>query len=216
MDSCRKKIFPRKTKLEIKRKWKMIEFNCRQCGNELTVDDSKAGLRGKCPRCSSIIVVPSVSTPNNQLIFVDDDNFFSDDTLNDFYKQFLQSFESYIYNHQILTEKWGDCARFEIATGSGRSQIVWLMNFKGNEGESWVGIFSIVGKITLMESAVHALRNVDVFAPYCIRLDDTNQLILTVSAKISNLDQDLFNRSIAMVASKADELEETLFGVDKL
>jgi hypothetical protein len=67
-----------------------------------------------------------------------------------------------------------------------------------------------------MESAVHALRSVDAFAPYGIRLDEDNQLVLTVSAKTSNLDQELFNRSIVMVASKADELEETLFGVDKL
>jgi hypothetical protein len=91
-----------------------------------------------------------------------------------------------------------------------------LINFKSGTGESWVGIFSIVGEITLMESAVHALRSVDAFAPYCLRLDDKNQLVLTVSAKISNLDIESFARSIMMVASKADELEETLFGVDQL
>lgn len=193
----------------------MIEFSCRQCGNELRVDDSKAGLRGKCPRCSSIIVVPSVSTPINQLIFVDDDNFFSDNTLNKFYKHFLKLREDLIYSHQVSTEKWGDSARFEIATGNYRSQLVWLFNFK-TDNESWVGIFSIVGKITLMDSAVHALRSVDAFAPYCIRLDETNQLTLSVNAKVSNLDQELFDRSILMVAAKADELEETLFGVDNL
>lgn len=194
----------------------MIEFSCRQCGNELSVDDSKAGLRGKCPRCSSIIVVPAVSTPSNQLIFVDDDNFFADNDLNRFYKQFLNLFEDSIYSHQVLTETWGDCARFEVATGNGRSQLVWIINFKDDDSESWVGIFSIVGEITLMESAVHALRSVDRFAPYGITLDDKNQLVLTVSAKIGNLDQELFNRSIIMVASKADQLEETLFGVDQL
>lgn len=194
----------------------MIEFSCHQCGNELSVDDSKAGLRGKCPRCSSIIVVPPVSAPSNQLIFVDDDNFFADHSLNKLYKQFLKLLEDSIYSHQVSTEKWGDCARFEIATGSGRSQLVWLINFKDDAGESWVGIFSIVGTIKTMESAVHALRNVDAFAPYGISLDEQNQLVLTVSTKISNLDQGLFNRSIVMVASKADELEETLFGVDKL
>ena len=63
---------------------------------------------------------------------------------------------------------------------------------------------------------MYALRSVDAFAPYGLRLDEDNQLVLTVSAKTSSLDQELFNRSIVMVASKADELEETLFGVDKL
>ena len=85
----------------------MIEFSCRQCGNELSADDSKAGLRGKCPRCSSIIVVPSVSILSNQLIFVEDDNFFSDDSLNKLYKQFLETLENSIYSHQVSTERWG-------------------------------------------------------------------------------------------------------------
>ena len=194
----------------------MIEFSCRQCDNELSVDDSKAGLRGKCPRCSSIIVVPSVSTPSNQLIFVDDNNFFSDSKLNKLYKCFLEQLEDSIYAHQVSTEKWGDCARFEIATGKGRSQFVWLLNFNGNDNESWVGVFSIVGKIKLFESAIHALRSVDALAPYGIRLDDSNELVLSMSSNIKNIDQQLFNRSIIMVGTKADELEETLFGIDKL
>jgi hypothetical protein len=67
--------------------------------------------------------VPAVSTPSNQLIFVDDDNFFSDDELNILYKQFLDLRENSIYSHQVLTEKWGDCARFEIATSTGRHSL---------------------------------------------------------------------------------------------
>ncbi|MCY7277930.1 MAG: hypothetical protein LH702_30400 [Phormidesmis sp. CAN_BIN44] len=136
--------------------------------------------------------------------------------MNGLYKQFLKLLEDLIYSHQVSTETRGDCARFEIATGSGRSQLVWLINFKDDNDESWVGIFSVVGEITLMESAIHALRSVDRFAPYGITLDEKNQLTLTMSTKISNLDQDLFNRSIVLVASKADELEEVLFGIDRL
>lgn len=194
----------------------MIEFQCRQCGKELKVDRSKIGLRGKCPNCSSILVVPNVSSSGNQLIFVENDDFFADKRLNTFYKQFFAKFEKAIYSHQITTEKRGDCARFEFATGLRRSQLVWLINFKNDKDESCVGIFSIVGKITLMNSAVHALQRVDMFAPYGISLDDENQLILTASMKVSNLDQELFDRSVVMVATKADELEEALFGVDKL
>jgi len=194
----------------------MIEFSCRLCGNELIVDESKAGSRGKCPQCSSVVIVPSVSTPSNQLIFVEDDNFFSDSSLNKLYKQFLETLEESIHGHQVLTKGGVDCARFEIATDTRRSQLVWLINFKDNDGESWVGIFSIVGKITLMDSAVHALRSVDAFAPYGIRLNEDNELVLSVSVKTSNLDQEWFNRSMVIVALKADELEETLFGVDNL
>jgi DNA-directed RNA polymerase subunit RPC12/RpoP len=194
----------------------MIEFSCRQCGKELKVDDSKAGFRGKCPKCSSIIVVPDASTSGQEMIFVDDDNFFSDKELNKFYKQFLKKYEEIIYTHQIESAKWGDCARFEIITGSRRSQLVWMMIFNDDNNESYVIIFSLVGKIRMMESAIHALRSVDKFAPYSLSLGDDNQLVLTSRAKISNLDQDLFDSTVIMVAKKADELEESLFGVDKL
>lgn len=194
----------------------MIEFSCRQCGKELKVDDSKAGLRGKCPRCSSIIIVPEASTSTNEPIFVDGDNFFSDDDLNKLYKQFTKKFEKYIYGFRITTEKRGDCARFELATGDKRSQLVWMFDFKSKDGESLLGIYSIVGKISLMESAVRALQSVDAFGPYGISLDDDNKLILTTMAKIKNLDQETFNNSVVMVATKADELEEAIFGVDKL
>jgi hypothetical protein len=67
-----------------------------------------------------------------------------------------------------------------------------------------------------MESAVRALQSVDSFAPYGISLDENNRLILTTIIKISNLDQELFDRTVVMVATKADELEELIFGVDKL
>ncbi|MBD2034031.1 hypothetical protein H6F76_03065 [Leptolyngbya sp. FACHB-321] len=194
----------------------MIEFNCGQCKKEFKVDDSKAGVKGKCPKCSSIIVVPAVSTTSDQLIFIEDDNFFSDSKLNQLYKEFLRLRESMIYGHQILNETTGDTARFEIATKPGRSQFVWLYNFTTDRNESWVSICSIVGEITLVESAVHALRAVDAYAPYGIRLTEDNQLVLTSIAKISNLDTDLLDRTILMVAVKADELEETLFGADRL
>lgn len=35
-----------------------IEVTCEGCGNTLTVDDSMAGKRGKCPSCKTVLVVP--------------------------------------------------------------------------------------------------------------------------------------------------------------
>ena len=194
----------------------MIEFSCRQCEKEFKVDDSKAGVKGKCPKCSSIIVVPAVSTTSNQFIFIEDDNFFSNKKLSQIYKDFLNLRENIIYNHQIINGEAGETARFEIATTTGRSQLVWLCNCTINKNESWVAIFSIVGEITLVESAVHALRAVDTYAPYGIRLTEDNNLVLTSIVKISNLDLELLDRTILMVAVKADELEETLFDADRL
>jgi len=38
----------------------MIKFNCKKCGQKLSVPGARAGKKGKCPRCKNIIVVPEI------------------------------------------------------------------------------------------------------------------------------------------------------------
>lgn len=40
-----------------------IRVRCNGCKKSLSVDDSLAGTRGKCPNCDSVIVVPEVELP---------------------------------------------------------------------------------------------------------------------------------------------------------
>ena len=40
----------------------MIKFNCRNCGQRLSVPESRAGKKGKCPKCRNIIVVPEIQS----------------------------------------------------------------------------------------------------------------------------------------------------------
>ncbi len=35
-----------------------IDVTCEGCGKTLSVDDSMAGKRGKCPKCGTVLVVP--------------------------------------------------------------------------------------------------------------------------------------------------------------
>ena len=37
----------------------MIKFHCKKCGQKLSVPETKAGKKGKCPRCKNIIIVPA-------------------------------------------------------------------------------------------------------------------------------------------------------------
>jgi phage FluMu protein Com len=43
----------------------MIKFNCKKCGQKLSVPETRAGKKGKCPRCKNIIVVPAIQTSDN-------------------------------------------------------------------------------------------------------------------------------------------------------
>lgn len=45
----------------------MIKFNCNKCGQKLSVSETKAGTKGKCPRCKNIIVVPDIQTADSAI-----------------------------------------------------------------------------------------------------------------------------------------------------
>jgi len=38
-----------------------MQFQCSTCGRKLTVDDSQAGRKGRCPQCKELVTVPKVS-----------------------------------------------------------------------------------------------------------------------------------------------------------
>ncbi|MCP4259155.1 MAG: hypothetical protein GY774_16850 [Planctomycetes bacterium] len=38
----------------------MIKFNCKKCGQKLTVPEIRAGKKGKCPKCKNIIIIPEI------------------------------------------------------------------------------------------------------------------------------------------------------------
>ncbi len=40
----------------------MIKFSCKKCGQKLGVPGTRAGKKGKCPRCKNILVVPEIQT----------------------------------------------------------------------------------------------------------------------------------------------------------
>ena len=43
----------------------MIRFNCKSCGQKFSVPESRAGKKGKCPKCRNIIVVPEIQAASS-------------------------------------------------------------------------------------------------------------------------------------------------------
>ncbi len=39
----------------------MIRFNCKNCGQKISVPEVHAGKKGKCPKCKTIVVVPEIN-----------------------------------------------------------------------------------------------------------------------------------------------------------
>jgi DNA-directed RNA polymerase subunit RPC12/RpoP len=40
----------------------MIKFSCKNCAQQISVEDKHSGRRGKCPKCGQVVVVPDKST----------------------------------------------------------------------------------------------------------------------------------------------------------
>lgn len=39
----------------------MLKFNCKNCGQKISIPEVHAGKKGKCPKCKSIVVVPEIN-----------------------------------------------------------------------------------------------------------------------------------------------------------
>ena len=44
-----------------------IQFNCPVCSAQIRVPDAVAGKRGKCPQCATLITIPNVQRPDQEL-----------------------------------------------------------------------------------------------------------------------------------------------------
>lgn len=42
----------------------MIKFSCSNCGQKFSVPDSKAGKKGKCPKCKNVVIIPELQSPS--------------------------------------------------------------------------------------------------------------------------------------------------------
>jgi len=43
----------------------VIKFRCKNCGQKISVPESHAGKKGKCPKCKSIVVIPKIKAADS-------------------------------------------------------------------------------------------------------------------------------------------------------
>lgn len=189
----------------------MITFSCSSCREKFEVDNSQAGLMGKCPHCGYMMRVPQQSSNIFQIFR--GDQYFRDKLLNKLYVDFLKSHEK-IIKHQTMGER-EDSVVIELRTQNGRTQLIVVSKFQQGEIPCVI-LASQIGKIKFNETAVEALRSVDIFSMYTISLDDDNQLWVSNMRILANLTAAEFAFSIINIASFADEMEDDIFGVDNL
>ena len=189
----------------------MITFSCASCREQYSVDDSQAGQMGRCPSCNAVMRIPAKST-NIFQIFKGND-YFSDKKLNQLYADFLKNNEQSIVSQKIDKGDNNELAIVEMRTSGARTQIVVIYRFAEN-GLNFVGMSSTIGEIKYNETAVTALRAVNMFSIYTISLNNDNELIVSNMRLIEGFNALEFAVAINAIAKFADKMEKDIFGVD--
>jgi DNA-directed RNA polymerase subunit RPC12/RpoP len=189
----------------------MITFSCASCREQYSVDDSQAGQMGRCPSCNAVMRIPAKST-NIFQIFKGND-YFSDKKLNQLYADFLKNYEHLIVSQQIEKGDNNEHALVEMRTTGNRTQFVFIFRYSQNN-YTFVGMSSTIGKIQYNETAVAALRAVNVFSIYTISLSNDNELIVSNMRLIEGFTTIEFAVAISAIANFADKMEKDIFGSD--
>jgi hypothetical protein len=189
----------------------MITFSCASCREQYNVDDSQAGQMGRCPNCNAVMRIPAKST-NIFQIFKGND-YFSDKKLNQLYADFLKNNEHLVVSQQIEKGDNNENAIVEMRTTGNRTQFVFIFRYTQNN-YTFVSMASYIGKIKFNETAVAALRAVNVFSIYTISLDNDNELVVSNLRLIDGFTTIEFAAAISAIANFADKMEKDIFGTD--
>jgi hypothetical protein len=185
------------------------------CGNEMNVDDSMRGKRGKCPKCKSLILVPEFT--EDEMIFDDEDIYgtYAEtkllyDQLNLKYKKRIDyiRINSFEDNNDCMT----DSITLTLKTGKYNERTQTVMMCTMQEGENPARdmlIWSSVGDIYILD---------DIDYPDILRLirdpkiniyiNDDDVLQVHAIGSLSNDEIERTSDLIVNVAVIADLLEK--------
>jgi hypothetical protein len=189
----------------------MITFSCSSCREQYNVDDSQAGQMGRCPNCNAVMRVPAKSTNIFQIF--NGNEYFSDKKLNQLYADFLKTNEHLIVSQHIEKGDNSENAVVEMRTTGKRTQFVIIFRYTQNK-YTFVSMASYIGKIQYNETAVAALRAVNVFSIYTISLNNNNELVVSNMRLIDGFTSLEFAAEISAIANFADKMEKDIFGTD--
>ena len=194
-----------------------IDFRCPACGNELSVDESMTGKRGKCPECGRLLTVPEYSSHS---LVLSDKGYFKSPHLNQLFQDFLDEYDDDIKACHVANNLGKDIegAILEIYTGGGRTQFVALA-IGVIDGEEVLLSKTTIGKNPeydgfndiLIDLALH----LPTFPTYAVRIDtDSKELTLNKVTRLEYVDSNVFYESVLKMARVADIVESKHYSND--
>ena len=184
-----------------------ITFHC-PCGNEMTVSEEMKGKRGKCPSCGRLLKVPEQSV--TELVF-DDHSYFDDENLDMLFEIFLDEYDDDIIACKVLGK---GMVKLEIATGGGRSQLLFLEHILKDDLDVLLATSSM-GRNASMEGFPEILTdialNLSSYPTYSVKMskmnDGRSQIKLQKCVEIKHVDEEILFQMTIHLAKLADEVE---------
>ena len=187
-----------------------IEFKCPACGNELSVDESLKGQRGKCPECGRLLTVPEYSSHS---LVVSDNGYFKSPRLNQLFQEFLDNYDDDIRQCRIGAAVFKDIegAELEIYTKGGRTQFVRVVRKELNGMDVLVST-TIIGRNSDYEGfndiLIDLALNLPVFPTYAVHIDtERKEISLCKVTRLEFVDSNVFYESVLQMALVADAVE---------
>lgn len=197
-----------------------IVFKCPACGNQMEVDESLAGERGKCSVCQRLVTVPRHSA-KELIVTTEEQGFFHSERLNELFDDFLDEYSQEIKNCQFYDVDDAEGMELEIYTSNGRTQVVLLVvcQFDGREVLSGR---SVIGRheeyLNFNDILIDLALNLPPYPTYSVFISKNNNGLNEIGLQkiifLDQVDKQTFNDLTIHLARVADRVEKEHYSND--
>jgi DNA-directed RNA polymerase subunit RPC12/RpoP len=197
----------------------MINFKCKTCGNEMEAEDSRKGMKGKCPVCGTVIIVPAHS--QRSLIFDEDRTGYTENIVQNLVRKVHEKHGDKIINYSVVRDK-EDAVVFKFRTDSHdeRSQSVSIFvesPIQNLSEHKSVVVCSKIGDLSFIEDKsglIELIKTVDSFHFLNLHINKNDEAEVVFRGPFTTTNVSVVADMIALVAHCADNIESRA-GTDK-
>jgi hypothetical protein len=195
----------------------MINFKCKTCGNEMEAEESRKGMKGKCPVCSTVIIVPAHC--QRSLIFDEDRTGHNETLVQNLVRKVHEKHGDKIIKYNVLKE---DAIAFQLRTDSHGERSQWVSvsiepRIQNLFEHKSVVVSSRVGDLGFVEDKnglIELIKTVDSFHFLNLHINKSDEAEVVFRGPFTTTNVSVVADMIALVAHCADNLE-CLTGTDK-
>ena len=197
----------------------MINFRCKTCGNEMEAEDSRKGMKGKCPLCSTIIIVPAHS--GKSLIFDEDRTGYGETIVQKLVHKVHEKHGDKIIKSSVVKDK-EEAILFQLRTDGhgGRSQSVSIsteLPIQNLFEHKSVVVSSKIGDLSFIEDKnglIELIKTVDSFHFLNLHINKNDEAEVVFRGPVTTTNMSVVADMIVLVANCADNIE-SLSGTDR-